>query len=146
MKREGSTLMTFLMGAGFSSSSSSLVLEVSTREKKRFSHQLLLCWILFWETQRCICVCNHFLTLRWLRSLKALLLDYKALGGVSKTHMSSEVQELELFKFQCCIKKSCLSMYGQDILCGISKVPFEIPHKISNPYIERWYFNAMLKI
>ena len=24
-------------------------------------------------------------------------------------------------------------MYGQDILCGISKVPFEIPHKISPP-------------
>ena len=29
-------------------------------------------------------------------------------------------------------------MYGSDILCGISKVPFEIPHKISYPYIERW--------
>ena len=28
-------------------------------------------------------------------------------------------------------------MYGYDILCGISKVPFEIPHKISYPYIER---------
>ena len=28
-------------------------------------------------------------------------------------------------------------MYGQDILCGISKVTFEIPHKISYPYIER---------
>ena len=28
-------------------------------------------------------------------------------------------------------------MYGQDILYGISKVPFEIPHKISYPYIER---------
>ena len=27
-------------------------------------------------------------------------------------------------------------MYGYDILCGISKVPFEIPHKISYPYIE----------
>ena len=24
-------------------------------------------------------------------------------------------------------------MYGLDILCGISKVPFEIPHKISYP-------------
>ena len=31
-------------------------------------------------------------------------------------------------------------MYGQDILCGISKVPFEIPHKISYPYIERYVF------
>ena len=27
-------------------------------------------------------------------------------------------------------------MSGQDILWGISKVPFEIPHKISYPYIE----------
>ena len=31
-------------------------------------------------------------------------------------------------------------MYGYDILCGISKVPFEIPHKISYPYIERCDF------
>ena len=29
-------------------------------------------------------------------------------------------------------------MYGYDILCGISKVPFEIQHKISYPYIERY--------
>ena len=31
-------------------------------------------------------------------------------------------------------------------MCGISKVSFEIPHKISNPYIERYDFYAMLKI
>ena len=36
-------------------------------------------------------------------------------------------------------------MYGQDILCGISKVPFEIPLKISYPYIERYDFYAILK-
>ena len=36
-------------------------------------------------------------------------------------------------------------MYGQDILCGIPKVPFEIPHKISYPYIERYDFYAALK-
>ena len=30
-------------------------------------------------------------------------------------------------------------MYGQDILRGISKVRFEIPHKISFPYFERYY-------
>ena len=36
-------------------------------------------------------------------------------------------------------------MYGQDILCGISKVPFEIPHKISYPYIERYVFYTTLK-
>ena len=28
-------------------------------------------------------------------------------------------------------------MYGQDILCGISKDAFEIPHKIYCPDIER---------
>ena len=27
-------------------------------------------------------------------------------------------------------------MYGQDILCGISKGTFEIPHKISYPHNE----------
>ena len=31
-------------------------------------------------------------------------------------------------------------MYGLDILCGISKGTFEIPHKISYPYIERYGF------
>ena len=32
-------------------------------------------------------------------------------------------------------------MYGQDILYGISKVPFKIPqHKISYQYIERYDF------
>ena len=36
-------------------------------------------------------------------------------------------------------------MYGLDILCGISKVPFEIPHKISYPYTERYNFYAILK-
>ena len=37
-------------------------------------------------------------------------------------------------------------MYGYDILCGISKVPFEIPHKISYPYIERCDFYTTLKL
>ena len=36
-------------------------------------------------------------------------------------------------------------MYGWDIVCGISKVPFEIPHKISNPYIESYDFYTTLK-
>ena len=36
-------------------------------------------------------------------------------------------------------------MYGYDILCGISKVPFEIPHKILYPYIERYDFYTILK-
>ena len=33
-------------------------------------------------------------------------------------------------------------MYGQDILGGISKAPFEIPHKISYPYIERYDYTT----
>ena len=37
-------------------------------------------------------------------------------------------------------------MYGLDILCGISKVPFEIPHNISHPYIERCAFYVQVKI
>ena len=37
-------------------------------------------------------------------------------------------------------------MYGLSILCGISKVPFEIRHKIFYPYFEKWPFYTMLKI
>ena len=33
-----------------------------------------------------------------------------------------------------------ISVLYKDILCGISKEPFEIPHKIPYPYIERYYF------
>ena len=32
-----------------------------------------------------------------------------------------------------------------DILCGISKVLLDIPHKISYPYIERYDFHTKLK-
>ena len=37
-------------------------------------------------------------------------------------------------------------MYGSDILCGISKGTFEIPHKISYPYLERCRFYLQVKI
>ena len=37
-------------------------------------------------------------------------------------------------------------MYGLSILCEISKVAFEIRHKIFYPYIEKWPFYTMLKI
>ena len=36
-------------------------------------------------------------------------------------------------------------MYGQDILCGISKGTFVIPLKITYPYIERYAFYTTLK-
>ena len=32
-------------------------------------------------------------------------------------------------------------MFGKDILRGILKVPFEMPHRISDPYIERCQFH-----
>ena len=35
-------------------------------------------------------------------------------------------------------------MYGEDILCGISKGTFEIPYKIYHPYIERYDFYTKL--
>ena len=41
-------------------------------------------------------------------------------------------------------------MYGKlfcvEFQCGISKVPFEIPHKISYQYIERYLFYSQLII
>ena len=36
-------------------------------------------------------------------------------------------------------------MYGEDILSGISKGTFEIPHKISYPHIERCNFYTTLQ-
>ena len=36
-------------------------------------------------------------------------------------------------------------MYAYDILCGISKEPLEIPHKISYAYFERYDFYTKLK-
>ena len=37
-------------------------------------------------------------------------------------------------------------MHGYDILCGISRGTFEIPHKTSYPDIERCRFYSQLKI
>ena len=36
-------------------------------------------------------------------------------------------------------------MYGEDILYVISRVPFEIPHKISYPCIDRCTFYSQVK-
>ena len=56
-------------------------------------------------------------------------------GRFKKTY---ELLNLRALKFSPVTKIPPLSMYGKDILCGISKVPFEIPHTISYPYIERY--------
>ena len=37
-------------------------------------------------------------------------------------------------------------MYGFKILCEISKVPFEISHKILNPYTAKYVFYEVLRI
>ena len=37
-------------------------------------------------------------------------------------------------------------MYGFDILCGISKVPFKMQDKISHPYIERCVSYSQVKM
>ena len=37
-------------------------------------------------------------------------------------------------------------MYGYVILCGISKVYFEIQHKMPYPYIERYVVGGKVKI
>ena len=37
-------------------------------------------------------------------------------------------------------------MYGFKILCEISKVPFEISHKMLNPYTTKYAFYEVLKI
>ena len=52
---------------------------------------------------------------------------------------SEDLRAPKLHIFQCMV-------YGQVILCVISKSTFEIPHKISYPYNERYKFYTMLKI
>ena len=37
-------------------------------------------------------------------------------------------------------------MYGFNILCEISKVPYEISHKILNPYTAKYAFYEVVKI
>ena len=41
--------------------------------------------------------------------------------------------------------KVFVTVYGFKILCEISKVPFEISHKILNPYIAKYAFYEVLK-
>ena len=38
------------------------------------------------------------------------------------------------------------AVFGFKILCEISKVPFEISHKILNPYTTKYVFYEVLKI
>ena len=56
-----------------------------------------------------------------------------------------ETFDAEFQRYFTIIQNSCLSIYGWDILCGISKGTFEIPHKISHPYIERYVIYSNLR-
>ena len=59
--------------------------------------------------------------------------------GLYSCHWVAFKNTHELLQFQRCIK-TAFQVYRQDILCMISKVFCEIPHKISNPYIENVQF------
>ena len=48
-------------------------------------------------------------------------------------------------KISTLYKKSYLLKYGYDILCGIANGTFDITHKISHPYIERYGFYSNLR-
>ena len=61
-------------------------------------------------------------------------------GANELKNIYSQAHESKSTKFFTCKQNTHLSLYGQDILCGISKVPFEISHKISYTYIERCIF------
>ena len=69
------------------------------------------------------------------------------MGGGGAFKNTYELLNLRALKFsykisfpyiERCEFYSHLSMYGKDILYAISKVPFEVPHKMSYPYIERY--------
>ena len=60
---------------------------------------------------------------------------YASSGGHFRN--MNELLNLRALKCSTLYKKSHLSIYGLGSLYGISKVPFEIPHKISDSYIER---------
>ena len=61
-------------------------------------------------------------------------------GGAFQKHLRALKSKNIWKKNFNVVYKLHLSMYGWDILCGILKVAFEIPHKISHPYIERCVF------
>ena len=65
------------------------------------------------------------------RSLENNMFTY--LGGMSKCLWALKSKSYQNINI---VLKMNIPMYGQDILCGILKIPFEISHKISCPYIE----------
>ena len=76
----------------------------------------------------------------WDELLVSEPIDEYVLGGLFQKRLRA-LKSKSSWNFNV-VYKLHLSMYGWDILCGTSKVPFEIPHKISNPYTERWGFRV----
>ena len=74
------------------------------------------------------------------RNLKTDRWPGMARGRFKNTY---ELLNLRALKFSP-VNKTQLLMYGKDILRGISKGTFEIPHKISYPYIERYDYYTTL--
>ena len=64
-------------------------------------------------------------------------------GRLKNAH---ELLNLEALKISMLYKKHIFQCMGKDILCGISKGTFEIPHRLSYPYIERCGFYSQVKI
>ena len=59
---------------------------------------------------------------------------------------STELLNLRALKIVMLYKNCIFQCMGNIFFCGISKVPFEIPQKISCPYIERCLFYSQVKI
>ena len=79
------------------------------------------------------------------RALVILCLQpYVPPGGRFKN--TYELLNLRALKISKLHKNHIFQCMGKIILCGISKGTFEIPHKISYPYIERCVFYSQVKI
>ena len=57
-----------------------------------------------------------------------------------------ELVILRALKISILYKNDIFQCMGKMFCMKFQRFPFEIPHKISYPYIERWWFHTMLKI
>ena len=68
------------------------------------------------------------------------------LGPVSLRLMTSQFKDIVTHTQNSKQWNAYFAVYGFKILCEISKVPFEISHKILNPYTAKYAFYDVLKI
>ena len=103
-----------------------------------------------WEISgrpRCVLVGTYGIKLQiWLMCALWHGVVYAGVGSGGCFKNTYELLNPRALKISILYKKNYLSMYGKDILCGISKGTFEIPHKISYTYIERCGFYSQVKI